>query len=397
MLSLVLIPVKGYSWWLIPGAYYAQLNATAEPSGAGTVYVYGDSDDNIGSNVKHTDTGYGNVTFDVKATVNGGYLFQGWSSSQSGTPLLSTNLEYKTGNYQTNGTSASSSATNASQYYIFAIYSVIPYTLTLLPGSHGQGSQVEVQYDAQSTDNLQNHLFPADPGYQFKDWKVTVAAGYWTPVGNTYNNKNIPLSTKYGSATLTEEWSATNYDITYNANGGRVNYNPTLTERYNIESSSTVRTATRSGHTFSGWKVTSVETEGNWVLNQIVPSGTSLAGKYGKVTLTAQWDLSFADITINVSGLDSNESAIFTVSNGGGVLYTVALSGSNPSVIIKDLPTDVQYTVQATNGWSWAYGTPSPTSHNFNLGTAGYTASFTYPKNTSAQKHAEQSNTNWKE
>ncbi len=109
MLSLVLIPVKGYSWWLIPGAYYAQLNATAEPSGAGTVYVYGDSNDNIGSNVKHTDTGYASVTFNVRATENGGYRFQGWSSNRSGNPLLSTDSEYTTGNYQTSGIASTSS------------------------------------------------------------------------------------------------------------------------------------------------------------------------------------------------------------------------------------------------------------------------------------------------
>lgn len=399
VLSFVILPVKGYGWWLIPGAYYAELDAEVVPSGAGKVYIEGDAGRNEGQNVRHTNTGYSNVTFDVEATVNGGYNFQGWSNNSSGNPLLSTDLEYTTGNYATSGIQSTNSATNAALYKIYALYEVIPYTLTLLPGDHGQGTRQDLDYNAQSTGSLQSSFFTAAPGYQFKDWKVTVADGYWTPVGKTYTNSTISLSAKYGSATLTAEWTAKGYNITYNANGGRVNGKVSQTDTYYIEGSGTVRTAIRSGHTFSGWKVTSVETEGNWTLNQIIPIGTSLNGKYGKVTLTAVWDLAQADITISASGLDQGDTALFTVSAGGEVLYTVPLTGDATgaaSVTIKGLETGVQYTVQPVSAWTWAYSSCAPTNYIENLGASGLNASFAFTKNTSAKKHDEKSNANWK-
>lgn len=395
---LMLFPIKGYSWWLISGRYYAQLTATVEPEGAGTVYVNGENPDvSAGkncANVKHTDYPLQPVTFDVIATVNGGYTFRGWSANTSGSPLLSSAYpNYTTGNYYTSEQKSTDSATNASLNYIFAIYDVIPYTLTLLPGDHGLGTQVELGYNAQSDDNLQNHVFTAAPGYQMKDWKVTTAAGYWTPVGETFNT-GTALFAKFGSATLTAEWSKKPYNITYNPNGGRIGGSTaSKTDTYYIDTNVPARTPTRTGHTFSGWKVTSVNTsEGNWVLNQLIPDGTTLTGQYGVVTLTAQWDIQYGDITITVNGLDGDDSAMFRISSGGSVLYTVTVTASNPSVTIKNLQTDIEYLVTPVSDWNWY--TMSPTSASHTLTASGHTFEFTATAKT--KKHDETFNVNWK-
>lgn len=384
---------------LIPSGQYGAV-VTAESTGGGRVYVETSQDSSTsGSNqsvgAKSTTGPYTQVSFDLKAFADNGYIFAGWDDSNpSSGAYESTNSTY-TIYVRTSTTAATSEEPNAAEYYRYAYFTPLPYTLTLKPGSHGQGSQTELDYNAQSTENLRDYLFTAEPGYQFKDWKVTVADGYWTPVGKTYNTTNIPLSAKYGSATLTEEWSATNYNITYNANGGKVNNKSLQTDYYSIESNGTVRTATRAGHTFSGWRVTSINTEGNWTLNQLIPAGTTLTGKYGTVTLTAQWDLNYGDLTIEVNGLQDGDSAMYNVSdNNGTVLYTVVVSASNPSVTIKELSAG-SYTISPKSQWnSWKYNGTNATD-TIDLDASGATFSVTYTPKSNVKKNDEKSNTNW--
>lgn len=241
--------------------------------------------------------------------------------------------------------------------------------------------------------------FPAD-GYKFEGWDDrNPQYGQYVSTENPYT---ITIQTAWWrgannatSAQLYAFFSLMNYTITYDTDGGILTPSGN-SQTYNIESTGTVKTASKTGYSFDGWKITT--TGGNWpAVHEIISAGSSLMGKFGNVELKALWTPLLADITISVSGLDSNDSAIFTVSNGTGVLYTVALSGSNPSVTIKDLPTGVNYTVKATSNWSWAYGDPDPTGYTFGLGSSGYTASFEYTKKSSVKKHDEQQKVNWKE
>lgn len=175
--------------------------------------------------------------------------------------------------------------------------------------------------------------------------------------------------------------------ITYDPDGGTVAGGNS--QAYNIESTSTLRTATKVGSDFTGWKVTAAD--GNWTLNTLHPEGESLTGMHGNVTLTAQWDVLACDIVISVTGLLPGESAIFNVSRGGSVLYTVAVP-SGSSVTIKDQEAG-QYTVEPTS-WTWAY----------NMTPSSLTRTLTYPDTLfefaatasgTTKKHDEQSNVNW--
>ena len=56
---------------------------------------------------------------------------------------------------------------------------------------------------------------------------------------------------------------------------------------YNIESTVTLPTVERQGYVFAGWEV-AVEGVGNWE-STISSDITSISGKYGNVTLTAEW------------------------------------------------------------------------------------------------------------
>lgn len=97
------------------------------------------------------------------------------------------------------------------------------------------------------------------------------------------------------------------------------------------------------------------------------------------------------DIVISVTGLQSGESAIFTVAKGSTTLYTVALSAAKPSLTIKNQEPG-EYTVTPLS-WSWTYSM-SPSSINKTISSSDNTFAFTASKNTS-KKHDEKSNVNW--
>lgn len=327
-------------------------------------------------------------------TPNDGYEFKEWKV----TSLGSTNKKWAM-----NQTFNSSNLNIGTGYYssdpgvtLTAQWELITYTITY-DANGGSVSSDTQNYTINSTDPL---LIPTRNGYTFAGWEVV----YYDPDDGNWEEgiAESPLNNKYGDVRLQAKWTLNDYTITYAA-GDHSTEGSTTATPYDIEHGFTLAAngyTPEAGWTFDKWKVTTAGSgpDGNWTLNSTYDEGQSIAaGKYGNVTMTAQWkEIPTADITINVTGLESDESAMFTVSNGGGVLYTVVLSGSNPSVTIKDLPTGVQYTVQATNGWSWAYGTPSPTSYVQNLDTSGLVANFAYSKNTSAKKHDEKSNVNWR-
>lgn len=74
------------------------------------------------------------------------------------------------------------------------------------------------------------------------------------------------------------------YTITFDINGGENEIEPMV---YTIESEDVLPNAVSQQFRFDGWKVTAAD--GNWVENAVFNGGTPVTGKYGNVTLTAQW------------------------------------------------------------------------------------------------------------
>ena len=88
----------------------------------------------------------------------------------------------------------------------------------------------------------------------------------------------------YAAAEYAAKWETTTYAITPNLDGGTLPDGSSMTD-YTIESG-VLPTPTKPGYIFDGWKVTSVEGDSNLTVGETV---TSLTGKYGNVTLAAQW------------------------------------------------------------------------------------------------------------
>ena len=99
--------------------------------------------------------------------------------------------------------------------------------------------------------------------------------------------------TKPEDQTVEPEYTAKKYTVTYNVDGGD---NKAALE-YTIEDESVIGAATKSGYRFIGWKVETAG--GSWVQGASVAAGDTVKGKYGNVTLKAQWvveaEISFED------------------------------------------------------------------------------------------------------
>lgn len=396
--------------------FYAEMQAHS--TGHGKVYVDGthESSDpgktepgaetSKGAKYKESYDPYlgGNtVTFEIKAKPDDGYEFQGWKNGNTsadpwildagGSPIKTLSIS------QTKDVSSQVSdddGTHAILYHIYAFFSVETYTLSFDKNEGSTEAPASITYTIETPSTTLPNYSGIKTAYTFDGWKPASNVGNWKTTelfDPRTGSSSGSFSRKWGNATLNAHWIPTGYTITYNPNGGNMKNHQDTSQGYNIESNGTadkIRDVEKTGSTFSGWKVTAAE--GNWTLNQTLSAGTPLIGKYGNVTLTAQWDIVLCPITISLSGMDPGVSGIFTVSKDGAVLYTVAVA-SGSSVTIKDVESGT-YKVTPTS-WSWAYTGLSEQSSEVTDPVNGHTFAFTASKNTT-KKHAEESRVNWK-
>ena len=113
-------------------------------------------------------------------------------------------------------------------------------------------------------------------GYTFGGWKLKDAATDLYEADETI--------TPARDITLVAQWNPISYTITYDSNGGSA-VEPTS---YNIEQAVTLASApTREGYKFDGWKLQTAG--GNWIAGDYTADQIIGTGKYGNVTLVAQW------------------------------------------------------------------------------------------------------------
>ena len=175
--------------------------------------------------------------------------------------------------------------------------------------SVGDGSWIQgtvVATDKLLTGEYGNATFT--PVYKAKTYTITWVSGEYTQTSEyTYGasiyrlepvakqgytadwDSEVPATMPAEDITFTAVYTPVTYYLRLNLNGGT----GAESFEYSSETDTVLPTPTRSGAQFLGWKVTS--TAGNWTQNSLLPGGTSIKGKYGNTTLTAQWKLdSFA-------------------------------------------------------------------------------------------------------
>ena len=219
-----------------------------------------------------------------------GYTFAGWKVTTAGGNWNTTDSVYK-------GTVAAGKYGNVT---LTAQWTVNTYTITY---KYNNGAaDTTAKYTIEQSITLPS---PSKTGYTFAGWKVTTAGGNWKTTDSVY--KGTVAAGKYGNVTLTAQWTANTYTITYVYNNGSAN----TTATYNIEQAITLPSPTKTGYTFAGWKVTTAG--GNWKTTDSVYKGTVAAGKYGNVTLTAQWTVNTYTITYKYNNGAADTTAKYTI------------------------------------------------------------------------------------
>lgn len=116
---------------------------------------------------------------------------------------------------------------------------------------------------------------PTLDGYTFAGW-------YTLSSGGTQVNASTVYTTA-SDTTIYATWTPETYTIIIDEDFGVA----VPDGSYNIEAGVAPEATTRTGYTFTCWKVK--ESVGNWAAGSTINPGDSLAGKYGNVTLVAVW------------------------------------------------------------------------------------------------------------
>ena len=147
-------------------------------------------------------------------------------------------------------------------------------------------------------------------------------AGYdfvgWTGTGLSSATKNVTISKgNTGNKTYTANWSAINYTISYNANGGSISGQKTS---YNIETASfNLVTPSRTGYSFRGWTGTG--------LSGATKTVTVSKGSTGNRSYTANW---VDDIRPTIHGAWITSGPTYEVrSSGYGYRVNIQVSCSD--------------------------------------------------------------------
>ena len=259
-----------------------------------------------------------NVLFTPLPTKTG-YTFAGWNDG--------------TTTYTSTGTTSFIMGSN--NITLNAQWTAINYTVTY-NGNGSDGGSVPTDGTNYNYGNTVNVLFtplPTKTGYTFAGWNDGTTT--YTSGGTT--SFSMPAS----NVTLTAQWTAINYNVTYDGNGNDGGSVPTDSTNYNIGNTVNVLFTplpTKTGYTFAGWNDgTTTYTSGGT---------TSFSMPASNVTLTAQWTAINYNVAYDGNGND-----------GGSVptdntLYHI---GNTVNVLFTPLPTKTGYTFAGWNDGTTTY------------------------------------------
>jgi len=221
-------------------------------------------------------------TADDEITLNNpsrtGYTFTGWSGT--GIDGLSMNVVIPTGS-------------TGDRVYT-ANWSLIEYSITY-SGLQDTTFTNEnpVAYAIEDTFRLYN---PSRVGYLFLGWTGT-------GLSEITKNVTIPVGS-YGNREYTAHWIESDYNITYNLDGGSIEGTNPLA--YSITSDEiTLNNPTKRGYTFTGWSGTDID---GLSMNVVIPTGST-----GDRVYTANYEVNNYTLTLNYNGGTASNVSTYTV------------------------------------------------------------------------------------
>ena len=281
-----------------------------------------------------------------------GYTFNGWKVTKVDSYTSGTHYGWTIGNVIT-----SFSSVKYGNVTLTAQWTPTTYSITFNPnGGTANGSTGNtIRYyniEGDSSISGQSNVITTLPsatrnGYTFNGWRPSSSTGGWSSSTNYASGTSV--RGKYSNITMTAQWSAITYTLTFYPNGGTANGSTGTTYRcYNTAAASSISgaqysvitslpTPTRTGWTFNGWRAGS--NSGSWISGTNYNSGLSLNGKHGSVTLTAQWTAKTYpwNVYVMTQGSGGGSYGYSTARTGVSVsvTYTTSTGGSGSNSVTK--------------------------------------------------------------
>lgn len=251
-------------------------------------------------------------TVTIPASTRDGYDFVKWT-------VASTN-----GNWGDVGTEYTTGQTVSGKFgnvVLTAVYTPCTYTVEF---RNEAGAALRPSMTYKTGDEISMPDYAKD-GYIFGGWTVQTDGGNWG-VGNIISAKTV--SDKFGNVVLVPKLDKIDYTVTFLPNGGSAVPGKT----YTVEDEITLPAAAdieKYGYDLTGWTVEN--TSGSWTAGEKLAPGAVLTGKFGNVTLRAEWTPKMYDIT-------------FVTGQGNKVVPSAY--GSEAPTLPGDYskPADAQYT-----------------------------------------------------
>lgn len=243
----------------------------------------------------------------------------------------------------------------------------IQYTITYDPAGGSMNSTTQT-YTIETNVTLN---IPTRNGYTFNGWKVNASVGGWQ-VNTLYPNNDLNVGAgKHGNVTLTAQWTENNATINYHAGtNGKVQKANGSAAADVVQEIVLMATGTpvgaipvaNTGYKFDGWYKDAEFTQPvdpSWVVDGVI-TPQKVDGLYESADYYAKFKLALVDITITVTGIDTQKEPVIVTLYGdpdentiADIELDVAFTTSN-TVTIKDVPVGM-YKVAPKNYWNWRY------------------------------------------
>jgi len=254
-----------------------------------------------------------------------GYTYEGWATSPGGAVAYSNKQNVN-----------NLTATNDATFDLYAVWTANTYTVsfdadggTVSPTS--QVKRFDSAYGKAADGTAANALpMPTKTGYTFSGWYAS----------SDYSGTRITDSTVVATAanhTLFAKWTANNYTVTFNANGGTVSpttqvkqFDSTYGKSADGTTDEALPTPARAGFTFDGWW-TAKDGGGTQVLN------TTAFVTANNPTLFAKWTVIPIEVeatgTMPEGAYGSAYSAAIAVEGGSGSFTYELTDGTLPASV----------------------------------------------------------------
>lgn len=277
-----------------------------------------------------------------------------------------TNDDNDTATYWTKGEQFSNNSTIPAGRYgsptLKAIYDADEYTITFDVSDTNEAEKYSqnpsIKYDIDGSTNngrsatLMGPVVTKD-GWDFDYWELDSSEkfGSWSP--DTRYDQGIELKDQWETVTLKPHWKPKEYTIILMPVGGLFYGETAVVEKKTVKYNSNadtgsgliinLPTVSKAGYTFNGWSVVASDNNGhNW--DTTADQNASVNGKWGNVTLTAQWTPTNYKVTLKPNGgtLEGKETSEET--------YNYNIEGTGDDDFISKLPK-VERTGYSFAGW----------------------------------------------